>query len=184
MSEVVSSICRSSRYPIITRLLSEVVLCNSFSYLLPQKNPSLFLSVTCLARYTAITIILSTLTGGVVLSVRPITKLLFPFVCDRLSRLETYFSQHAGSLQELQEDIKILLPIWIEEEWCEVAPSHIDDVLPKTLSGARPALLLPPPAPLAKEESTSLPRVLPKITYEIQPQVQKPDFDPEGWLLV
>ena len=72
----------------------------------------------------------------------------------------------------------------MEEEWCEV--THKDDVPPKTLSGARPALLLPPPPslPLAKEESTSLSRVLPKVTYEIQPQVQKPNFDAEGWLLV
>ena len=122
--------------------------------------------------------------GGVALSVHPITagmKVLFPFVCDRLSRLENYFSQHAGSLQALLEDIKILLPIWMEEEWCEVTPGHKDDP-PKTVSGTSPALLLPPP--LAKEESTSPPRVLPKVTYEIQPQVQKPDFDPEGWLLV
>jgi hypothetical protein len=129
-------------------------------------------------------IILSTMVGGVALSVHPITagmKLLFPIVCDRLSRLEKYFSQHAGALQALLEDIKMLLPIWIEEEWCEVTPDHKDDD-PKTLSGAKPALLLPPP--LAKEKSTSLPRVLPKVTYEIQPQAQKPDFDPEGWLIV
>ena len=109
--------------------------------------------------------------GSVALSVHPITvgmKLLFPIVCDRLSRLENYFSQHAGSLQALLEDIKMLLPIWIEEEWCEVTSGHKDD--PKTLSDARPAS--PPPL------------VLPKITYEIQPQAQKPDFDPEGWLLV
>jgi hypothetical protein len=72
------------------------------------------------------------------------------------------------------------MPKWIEE-WCEVAPGGKDD--PKTLSGARSALLLPPP-PLAKEKSTSIPRVLPKVTYEILPQAQKPDFDPEGWLLV
>jgi hypothetical protein len=130
-------------------------------------------------------IILSTLIGGVALSVYPITagmKLLFPVVCDRLNRLENYFSRHAGSLQAFLEDIKMLLPIWIvEEEWCEVTPDHKDDDL-KTLSGARPALLLPPP--LAKETPTSPPRVLPKVTYEIQPQAQKPDFDPEGWLLV
>ena len=120
--------------------------------------------------------------GSVALSVHPITagiKLLFPIVCDRLSRLEIYFSQHAGSLQALLEDIKMLLPIWMEEEWCEVTSDHKDD--PKTLSDARPALL---PPPLAKENSTPPPLVLPKITYEIQPQAQKPDFDPEGWLLV
>jgi hypothetical protein len=142
--------------------------------------------VTCLARYTAVTIILSAVVGGVALSVHPITagmKLLFPFVCDRLSRLENQISQHVGSLQALLEDIKMLLPIWMDEEWCEVNPGNKDDV-PKTLSGSRPAILLPPP-PLAKEESTSLPtRVLPKVTYEIQLQAQKPDFDPEGWLLV
>ena len=124
--------------------------------------------------------------GGVALSVHPIAagvKLLFPIVCDRLSRLESYFSQHTGSLQALLEDIKMLLPMWMEEEWCEVNPGDKEDV-PKTLSGARPALLLPPP-PLAKEETTSPPtRVLPKVTYEIQPQAQRPDFDPEGWLLV
>ena len=123
--------------------------------------------------------------GGVALSVHPITaglKLLFPFVCDRLSRLENYFSKHAGSLQALLEDIKMLLPIWIEGEWCEVTPGHKDDG-PKTFSSARPALLLPP-SPLAKENSTSPLRVLPKITYGIQTQAQKPDFDPEGWLLV
>lgn len=142
--------------------------------------------MTCLARYTAVTIILSTIVGGVALSVHPMTagvKLLFPIICDRLSRLENYFSQHAGSLQALLEDIKMLLPIWMEEEWCEVNPCDKEDV-PKTLSGSRPALLLPSPS-LAKEESTSLPtRILPKVTYEVQPQAQKPDFDPEGWLLV
>jgi hypothetical protein len=128
-------------------------------------------------------IILSTLVGGVALLAHPITaglKLLFPFVCECLSRLEKWFSQHAGSLQE---DIKILLPIWMEEEWCEVTPGPKEDD-PKTLSGSRLALLLPPP-PLAKEKSTSLPlRPLPKVTYEIHPQAQKPDFDHEGWLLV
>ena len=130
-------------------------------------------------------IILSTVIGCVTLSVRPM-KLLFPIVCGRLSRLENYFSQHTGSLQALLDDIKLLLPIWMEEEWCEVTPVHKDDDPPKTLTGAKPALLLPPPPPppLAKEESTSLPRLLPKVTYEIQPQAQKPDFDPEGWLLV
>lgn len=130
-------------------------------------------------------IILSTMVGGVALSVHPITagmKLLIPIVCDRLSHLENYISQHAGSLQALLEDIKMLLPIWIEGEWCEVTPGHKDDG-PKLLSGARPALLLPPP-PMAKEKSTSPPRIVPKVTYEIQPQTQKPDFDPEGWLLV
>ena len=131
-------------------------------------------------------IILSTLVGGVALSVHPITagmKLLFPFVCERLSRLEIYFSQYAGSLQAFLEDIKILLPIWMEEEWCEVTPGPKEDVT-KALSGSRPALLLPPP-PLAKEKLTSLPlRAFPKVTYEIQSQAQKPEFDPEGWLLV
>jgi hypothetical protein len=128
-------------------------------------------------------IILSTLVGAVALSVHPTTagmKLLFHFVCDRLNHLEKYFSQHAGSLQALLEDTKILLPIWMEEEWCEVTPGPKEDV-PKTLSGSK--LLLPPP--LAKEKSTSLPlRPLPKVTYDIHPQAQKPDFDHEGWLLV
>lgn len=133
-------------------------------------------------------IVLSTMVGGVALSVHPITagmKLLFPFVCDHLGRLEKYFSQHSSSLQELLEDIKLLLPMWMEEEWCEVTSSHKDDDPPKTISGARPALLLPPPPSLAKQESISPPpRVLPKVTYEIHPQARKPDFDPEGWLLV
>jgi hypothetical protein len=56
-------------------------------------------------------IILSTMIGGVALSVRPVIaglKLLFPIVCDRLSRLENYFSQHARSLQALLlEDAKM-----------------------------------------------------------------------------
>ena len=124
--------------------------------------------------------------GGVALSIHPITagmKLLLPLVCDRLSRLENYSSQLAGSLQALLEDIKMLLPIWMEEEWCEVNPGNNMEDVPKTLSGSTPALLVPPP--LAKKESTPLTtRVLPKVTYEIQPQAQKPDFDPEGWLLV
>ena len=179
VSETISSTCRTSRYPIITILLSEVVLRKSFIIYCAIFSLTL-LAVTCLARYTAIMIFLSTTIGGVVLSTAGL-KLLFPFVCDCLSRLENYFSQHTGSLQALLEDIKMLLPIWIEEEWCEVTPGHKDDD-PKTSSGARLALLLPPP--LAKEKSTSLPRVLPRVTYEIQPQAQKPDFDPEGWLLV
>jgi hypothetical protein len=117
--------------------------------------------------------------GGVALSVHSITvgmKLLLPFVSDRLSRLEIYFAQHTGSLQTFLEDIKLLLPIWTEAEWCEVTSND-----PNILSGSRPALL---PLPLVKEESISPPRVFPKVTYEIQSQAQKPNFDPEGWLLV
>jgi len=141
-----------------------------------------FLAVTCLARYTAVMIVLSTLIGGVALSAQPITagtKLLFRFVSDRLSILENYFAQRADTLQTLLKDSKTLLPIWIEEEWCEV--TQRDDFM--RLSGDRPALR--PPPPLGKEISKSPPLcVLPKVTFEVQPQVQKPDFDHEGWLLV
>jgi hypothetical protein len=128
-------------------------------------------------------IILSTMVGGVALLVHPITVgtgLLVPLVNDRLSSLEKYFAQHAGSLQTLLKDGKMLSPIWIEDEWYEVTRS--DD--PKKLSGYRPAL---PPPSLDKEKSKSPPvRLLPKVTFEIPPQVptQKPDFDPESWLLI
>ena len=125
-------------------------------------------------------IILSTVIGGVALSVHPITtgiKLLAPFVSKHLSLLEIYFAQQVGSLQTFLEDIKILLlPIWTGDEWCEVTSND-----PAILLGSRYPLL---PPPLVKEESTSLPRVFPKVTYKIQSQAQKPDFVPEGWLLV
>lgn len=117
--------------------------------------------------------------GGVALSAHPMTagiKSLSSIVSDGLSRLENYFAQQAGSLQAFLEDIKILLPTRTEDEWCEVTS---DD--PKILSVSRSALL---PPPLVEEKSTSPPRLFSKVTYEIQSQAQKHDFDPEGWLLV
>ena len=127
-------------------------------------------------------IVLSTTVGGVALLVHPITVgtgLLVPLVNDRLSSLEKYFAQHAGSLRQLLEDGKMLFPIWIEDEWYEVTRS--DD--PKKLSGYRPTL---PPPPLDKEKYKSPVLLLPKATFEIRPQVptQNPDFDPESWLLI
>ena len=120
-------------------------------------------------------IIVSTIIGGVALSVRPITTGLFPFVYDRLNSLENYFARHANSLRVLLEDNQMLLSTWFEDEGCEVIQR--DDL--KT----SPALL---PPPLGKEKLKSPPLHVfpPKVMYKVQSQAQKPEFEPEGWLLV
>ena len=117
--------------------------------------------------------------GGVALSVHPMTagtKLVSRIANERLSTLENYFAQRAGSLQTVLEESKMLLPTWIEDEWCEVTQKDHS-----TISSDRPAL--PPPPHVDKENLKSLPLVLPKVKFEVI-SAQKPDFDPEGWLLV